>query len=127
MLVAVLVPAFVVITVVRQATGLDGGPKIDDRLAGKLRYDGKGDPLVRTPISDEDALRFIEIVSVAPVVPIDTEVVLEAVSFKQRFGLSYWDAAIVAAAHVLGAKTLFTEDLNAGQRYGDVLAVDPFR
>ena len=53
---------------------------------------------IRTPISDEDALRFIEIVSVAPVVPIDTEVVLEAVSFKQRFGLSYWDAAIVAAA-----------------------------
>lgn len=82
---------------------------------------------IRTPISNEDALRFIEIVSAAPVVPIDTELVLQAISFKQRFGLSYWDAAIVAAAHALGATTLFTEDLNAGQRYGDILAVNPFR
>jgi len=44
-----------------------------------------------------------------------------------RYGISYRDGAIVAAAECLGARTLFTEDLNHGQRYGSVQAVDPFR
>ena len=34
--------------------------------------------------------------------------------------------AIVAAAQSLGARTLFTEDLNHGQDYGGVRVVDPF-
>lgn len=38
----------------------------------------------------------------------------------------YWDGAIVAAAEVLEADTLYTEDLNDGQLYGRVRAVNPF-
>jgi predicted nucleic acid-binding protein len=48
------------------------------------------------------------------------------VGFKIRYGISYWDATIIAAAHALGAKILYTEDLNDGQRYGDVQVVNPF-
>jgi predicted nucleic acid-binding protein len=36
-------------------------------------------------------------------------------------------AAILAAAQSLGAKTLYTEDLNDGQRYGSVQVRNPFR
>ncbi|PAQ06083.1 hypothetical protein [Mesorhizobium temperatum] len=35
--------------------------------------------------------------------------------------------AIIAAAERLGVKTLYTEDLNHGQTYGSVVAINPFR
>ncbi|RWO24380.1 MAG: hypothetical protein EOS11_28090 [Mesorhizobium sp.] len=35
--------------------------------------------------------------------------------------------AIIAAAERLGVNTLYTEDLNPGQAYGSVVAVNPFR
>lgn len=82
---------------------------------------------IAVPLSDEEALEFIEILATAPVVPIDLDIVVQAVAYKQRYGISYWDAAVVAAAHVLGARVLYTEDLNDGQRYGEVRAVNPFR
>jgi predicted nucleic acid-binding protein len=44
-----------------------------------------------------------------------------------RFQTSYWDGAIIAAAEVMGATTLFSEDLNHGQFYGSVEACNPFR
>lgn len=37
-----------------------------------------------------------------------------------------WDAAIVAAAHVLGTGILYAEDLNHGQMYDGVRVVNPF-
>jgi len=82
---------------------------------------------IAVPLTDEQALEFIEILAQAPVVPIDLDLVFDAVAYKTRLGLSYWDAAIVAAAHALGAKLLYTEDFAHGQLYGDVRAVNPFR
>ena len=43
-----------------------------------------------------------------------------------RYGISYWDGAIVAAAEAIGAPVLYTEDLNHGQAYGTVTAINPF-
>ncbi len=43
-----------------------------------------------------------------------------------RHEISYWDGAIIAAAESLGASILYTEDLNHGQHYGSVRAVNPF-
>jgi predicted nucleic acid-binding protein len=81
---------------------------------------------IATPLSDQEALEFVEILCAAPVVAVDVDIVVQAVGFKARYGLSYWDAAIIAAAHALGATTLYTEDLNDGQTYGAVRAVNPF-
>lgn len=81
---------------------------------------------IKVPLTDQEALEFIEIISQAPVVPINLELVVDAVGYKARYQLSYWDAAIVAAAHTLGAKVLYTEDLGDGQLYGDVRARNPF-
>ena len=61
-----------------------------------------------------------------PVLPLTGELVLEAFALKERYRISYWDAAIVAAARSLGCKILYTEDLNAGQDYGGVVARNPF-
>jgi predicted nucleic acid-binding protein len=81
---------------------------------------------IATPLSDLQALEFIEIIAQASVVPFDAGLVTEAIAYKQRLELSYWDAAIVAAAHRLGARTLYTEDLNHGQLYGSVKVLNPF-
>ena len=50
----------------------------------------------------------------------------EGLRLKERFQLSYWDAAIIAAARALGAGTLYSEDLNHGQDYDGVRVVNPF-
>jgi predicted nucleic acid-binding protein len=81
---------------------------------------------IRTPLGEDQALEFIDIMSTAPVLAIDTAVVLEAIGLHKQYALSYWDAAIVAAAHGLGARILYSEDLADGVTYGDVRVVNPF-
>lgn len=54
------------------------------------------------------------------------DVMRRAMDVHQRYGTSFYDANIIAAAQVSGAKELWTEDFNAGQDYGGVVAVNPF-
>ncbi|MXW37899.1 MAG: PIN domain-containing protein [Acidobacteria bacterium] len=46
---------------------------------------------------------------------------------SDTYRISYWDGAILAAAHSLGARTLFAEDVSDGQDYGGIRAVNPVR
>jgi predicted nucleic acid-binding protein len=48
-------------------------------------------------------------------------------SIEDRFGLSFWDSLIVAAAHVAGCQVILTEDLQDGMEFDGVRVVDPFR
>ncbi len=45
---------------------------------------------------------------------------------RERYQISYWDAAIVAAAAELGCSALYSEDLSHGQFYGTVQVINPF-
>jgi predicted nucleic acid-binding protein len=49
-----------------------------------------------------------------------------AIEKEDRYSISFWDALIVAAAESGGAELLYTEDLNHGQHYGEVMAQNPF-
>lgn len=51
----------------------------------------------------------------------------EALTFADRFGISFYDAAILAAARRLKCKVVHSEDLNHGQDYLGVRVVNPFR
>jgi predicted nucleic acid-binding protein len=42
-------------------------------------------------------------------------VMINALEIKVRYGLSYWDAAIVAAARALGCRELLSEDMSHGR------------
>ena len=53
------------------------------------------------------------------------ELLRRAIAVQQTFQLSFYDANIVAAAQISGARELWTEDLNTGQDYGGVVAVNP--
>jgi predicted nucleic acid-binding protein len=59
-------------------------------------------------------------------VVVDATLVAQAAQLSQRHQISYWDAAIVAAAVRNGAQELITEDLNAGQVIEGVRVVNPF-
>jgi predicted nucleic acid-binding protein len=77
-------------------------------------------------LTHEDAMEWVDRIALQPCVPVDTAVVQSGASLAKRYKISYWDGAILAAAHHGGADLLYTEDLNHGQRYGDVTAVNPF-
>ncbi|KAB2640333.1 MAG: PIN domain-containing protein [Verrucomicrobia bacterium] len=49
-----------------------------------------------------------------------------ALLLKDRYRISYWDAAIVAAAKASRCREVFSEDLNHGQDYDGVTVVNPF-
>ena len=78
------------------------------------------------PLSAAQALEWIEQWAAFPCQPIDHQLVRIAVEQSERFGISYWDAAILAAAGALGSETVYSEDLKAGQRYGRLRVVNPF-
>ena len=81
---------------------------------------------IRKPLSPELAVALMGEYRVFPTVPTDYPLIVAAVELSIRYGISYWDGAIVAAAEALEAPTLYTEDLAHGQRYGNVLALNPF-
>lgn len=53
-------------------------------------------------------------------------VLRDALEIKMRYGTSYWDAAIIAAAQTAQCTELLSEDLSHGQQYGSVKVVNPF-
>ena len=76
--------------------------------------------------SDEEADQWIAELLEFEVIEGGVDLFLAAVVTARRYRISYWDAAIVAAAERSGASILFTEDLNHDQLYGSVRAVNPF-
>jgi len=84
---------------------------------------------VRTPqdLGHDDALAMIEeIAGSRPVIAIDLPLMRHALQLRSRFGIAYWDAAVVAGAHRLGAAVLVSEDFAHGQNYGGVRVLNPF-
>lgn len=83
-------------------------------------------PTRATRLSSESALRFLEPILLFRIQAMTPDLFLDAVEISRRFQLSYWDAAIIAAAQVLGCEAIYTEDLNPGQHYGAIRALNPF-
>jgi len=82
---------------------------------------------IAQPLPEKEAIQFIERLIRLPVIPIDSNLVLEAIALKQEHRVSYWDAAIIAAAHRLGARTIYSEDLAHNHLYGSIQVIDPFQ
>ena len=60
-------------------------------------------------------------------VPVGTQLLEAGWTVEDRFGLSCWDALIVAAARIAGCEYLLTEDLQHGAEFDGLQVVDPFR
>jgi len=75
---------------------------------------------------DDAAAMIEEIADSRPVSAVDLTLMRHALQLKARYGISYWDAAVVAGARRLGASVLVSEDLSHGQDYGGVRVFNPF-
>ena len=80
----------------------------------------------RLKITHDEAVLILEALSPFPVLPVNRDLVLEAIALTIRYRLSYWDAAIIVAARRLGCDVLYSEDLSHGQDYDGVKVVNPF-
>lgn len=77
-------------------------------------------------LASEDALALIATWLRYPVQEVTVDLMRNAAAASSRWQISYWDAAIVEAARALGCSQILTEDLNAGQDFRGVRAVNPF-
>jgi predicted nucleic acid-binding protein len=53
-------------------------------------------------------------------------IVLAALVTRDRYRISYWDAAIIEAARAAGCRDVLSEDLQHGQNYDGVRVANPF-
>ncbi len=61
------------------------------------------------------------------VVENDRALLLEGMRLRDTLRLSFWDALIVAAARMAGAKELWSEDFNPGQDLEGIVVVNPLK
>jgi predicted nucleic acid-binding protein len=78
-------------------------------------------------IAHDDAVQLVESFQRFTVADVTAEVMRAALATRQRFGISYWDAAIVEAARSLGCQLVLSEDLGDGVDYAGVRVENPFR
>jgi predicted nucleic acid-binding protein len=78
------------------------------------------------PLGHEQAVGLIESFLRFPVQPVTTAVMLAACATRRRFGISYWEAAILEAGRSLGCDVVLSEDLSDGQDYDGVRVENPF-
>lgn len=60
-------------------------------------------------------------------VDIDQTLLRTALYLAERYKISFWDAALVAASEMLGAAVLYSEDLSHQQKYRTVTVINPFK
>jgi predicted nucleic acid-binding protein len=78
-------------------------------------------------LEPEDARAdVLDLAAWSPVVA-DTQMIASAWSIEDRFGLSFWDSLIVAAAQVARCDVVLTEDLQHGMDLDGVRIADPFQ
>lgn len=74
----------------------------------------------------DDAMQFIDTLPTEAIQDLTVEVFRRATALCQRYQISYWDAAIIAAAEMAGCDAVYSEDLNAEQDYDGTTVINPF-
>ena len=79
------------------------------------------------PMTHDEAARYFDEV-LEPLCSIwtDADLYRRALAVRSRFGFSFYDSLIVAAAQAADCKTLYSEDLQAGQKLDGLVIVNPF-
>ena len=77
-------------------------------------------------LTHQEALESLAPLMRLPIQPVTTEVFHRATELCERFRISYWDAAILAAAKMLGCDAVYSEDLSHSQDYDGLRVINPF-
>jgi predicted nucleic acid-binding protein len=79
-----------------------------------------------TSYSSDEVLALLDALSPIRLVVPDAGIVRRAVEAHQIYGVHFYDGMIVAAAERGGCERIWSEDLNAGQKYFRVEVRNPF-
>jgi predicted nucleic acid-binding protein len=82
---------------------------------------------VPRPLRPKEALAIVEQYLTWRVVENTGDLLLAGIRLASDLKISFWDALVIAAARTERCDRLLTEDLNHGQRIGDLTIVNPFR
>lgn len=82
---------------------------------------------LKRPLRPVEALDMVREYLTWNVIENSGGLLVDAVELQQRAQLSFWDALVVQAAIQAGCDKLYSEDLNAGQRIGSLVVVNPFK
>lgn len=135
-------PVFVDTNVLVYAEDQDAGSKhtIAKNLVADLWRSGEGVLSVQVlqeffvtvtrkiphPLSPEDALVIVGQYLNWRVVENTGDLLLASIRLASTLKVSFWDALILQAAQVEHCDRIWTEDLNHGQKVGDLTILNPF-
>ena len=77
--------------------------------------------------TDEEVRELLSIAQTIKTVPVLPEWTQYAVDIKARYGLQFYDSLLLAAAQANECSEFWSEDLNDGQIYCGIKAVNPFK
>ena len=77
-------------------------------------------------MTHEQAMEFLRPLRALPIQEITVELFDRATETRGRFGLSYWAAAILAAAKMLGCEAVYSEDMSHEEDYDGLRVINPF-
>ncbi len=75
----------------------------------------------------EEVDGFLEVLESIKTVDVRPSWTRKAVALMGRYDIQFFDSLLLVAAHENGCDEILTEDLNDGQMYGSVRAVNPFK
>jgi predicted nucleic acid-binding protein len=79
-----------------------------------------------TRLTEDEILLATRTLSTLPVVRVSVEMIFSAIELVRRLHLSFWDGLILQAAQKAGCTLLISEDLQHGQRIGNLRIENPF-
>lgn len=83
--------------------------------------------LLKLKMSAEETRKLVSFFSRMNVVSVDRDWTDKALTLKQSYGTQFFDSLLLVAAEENSCEEILTEDLNDGQMYGSVKAVNPFK
>ncbi len=81
---------------------------------------------ITEPLSSDQALEFLNYLSILELVRPDYEMVASAIYVHRKYQLSFWDAMIIQAAVSSRCKEILSEDLKDGLEIRGMKLVNPF-
>lgn len=61
-----------------------------------------------------------------PIEQVTPHDIIDATTLQERYKFSFWDSLIITLAQKSGAEVLYSEDLQDGQKFGDLTIKNPF-
>ena len=83
-------------------------------------------PSRRGALTHDQAVAYINSMLRFSIQLVTLDTLRQAFRIRERFGLSYWDSAILASAQLSGCKIVYSEDMSADQDYDGLRVVNPF-